>query len=98
VEVVTSTRHAIVAISSMVLGPPATVALAANQRWAGALILGALLVLYGIGEFLAWEWRDAHRAAKGRRMAHAAAGPLTGYTPQTDDRYWDQIESRRWTA
>jgi hypothetical protein len=68
------------------------VALMSIGKPASAAILGGLLSAYGLGELVAYGRTD--RAARARYLAaeHAAAGPLTGYTPQVEDRMYADFD------
>jgi hypothetical protein len=98
---VISRRRALVALSMFTLGPAAVVWLLAHRWWLAAGIALVLLGGYVAEEVVAFEIRD-RRAARQRWEAQRRAGgrALGGYTPQTVDRYYRDVERRngRWAA
>lgn len=93
-----STRRAVLAITSFLILPASSVWLVAHGRPGPAAIALVLLLAHFIVELVAFEVRDHAAARLHREAEHAGAGPLSGYCPQVDDRYFEQIEARRWTA
>jgi hypothetical protein len=73
---VISRRRALLAIAAFLAGPSGTVWLAAHHRPVGALMLGGLLLLYGVAELVAFEVRDHAAAAAHLRYEREAAGPI----------------------
>lgn len=87
-----SLRRAILAIAVFLTAPAGVWWLALHDKLPAAAILLGLTLVYVACEVAA-ESR-ANRAAWRRYWAaeHAGAGPLTGYTPQVEDRLWRDFD------
>lgn len=87
-----STRRAVLMVLAPLFTLPGTVWLLGHGKPGEALLSLLLFTAYAVVELVAGVRRD--RCARRRYWAgeHSAAGPLTGYCPQVDDRLFSDFE------
>lgn len=71
-----STRRAVLAVLSMLIGPAGVVLLAGQERYVQVLILAGLLAAHALLEVVAYSQRYETARRRERAAQHAAAGGL----------------------